>query len=637
MIFRSLFLVVASLFFSFNIYSQKNSFFDLSELVERYPDEKIVQLKRHTVIDFEIEKDKVYAYQHTAIQTAALRANVKSGLYEFYSENSEVTTDSKRKRVQWKGLEDANRSSSFDDYYYSSSGIFHSDARVKSVTTRFNSAGEVKVVNFYKKFTDLRYMTTFYFGSEYPAEEAIIELNIPDWLDIEIKEFNFEDLVTKSSTKKNGIQTIIYKIKQVPVLESEYGLPGVSYKFPHLLLASKKADVNGNTISYFENLDGLYGWYASLVKDVENDNNGLKTTVAKLTAGIEDDEVKMRAIFEWVQQNIRYIAFEQGIAGFKPATCQDVFSKKYGDCKGMANLTKEMLKIAGFDARLAWLGTNSIVYDYSTPSLSSDNHMICVVMQDGQPIYLDATEKYADYQEIAERIQNRQVLIEDGASYLLKSIPSLAAKTNASYLKQSFKIEGEKLLGNSSYKFNGEAKSYLLNRINSTENEDVEDAIKSYLSRDLKNCSVANVKHSKFENLVGSVDFDYEMEINNSVSSFGKELYVNLDFYTEYKFGDIEKEFTTDYYLPYKEYIETNVELEVPAGHTVSSLPDPVSIKNDEFSISAIYETGSDKVTYQKRIVINDGKISKSNKKEWNQAIKALKDSYENSIILKQN
>ena len=40
----------------------------------------------------------------------------------------------------------------------------------------------------------------------------------------------------------------------------------------------------------------------------------------------------------------------------------------------------EMLKAIGLDGRLCWLGTNHIAYDYSTPSLGVDNHMICLVI-----------------------------------------------------------------------------------------------------------------------------------------------------------------------------------------------------------------------------------------------------------------
>ena len=84
----------------------------------------------------------------------------------------------------------------------------------------------------------------------------------------------------------------------------------------------------------------------------------------------------------------------------------------------MAHLTKELLKALGFDARLCWIGTNHIAYDYSTPSIAVDNHMICALLYQGKTYFLDATENYIGFNEYAERIQSRQVLIEDGDKYI---------------------------------------------------------------------------------------------------------------------------------------------------------------------------------------------------------------------------
>ena len=87
----------------------------------------------------------------------------------------------------------------------------------------------------------------------------------------------------------------------------------------------------------------------------------------------------------------------------------------------MANLLMVMLHSINLDARRCWIGTKHIAYDYSTPSLSVDNHMICAWMRNGKPVYLDATEKYIGFGEIAERLQGKQTLIENGNSYLLST------------------------------------------------------------------------------------------------------------------------------------------------------------------------------------------------------------------------
>ncbi|MEO6489675.1 MAG: hypothetical protein ABIO04_07015 [Ferruginibacter sp.] len=96
----------------------------------------------------------------------------------------------------------------------------------------------------------------------------------------------------------------------------------------------------------------------------------------------------------------------------------------------MAHLTKEFLRSIRFDARLCWIGTNHIAFDYSTPSMAVDNHMICALIFQGKTYFLDATENYIGLNEYAERIQGRQVLIVDGDKYIYTKVPStITSKT----------------------------------------------------------------------------------------------------------------------------------------------------------------------------------------------------------------
>ena len=65
----------------------------------------------------------------------------------------------------------------------------------------------------------------------------------------------------------------------------------------------------------------LYSWYNYLYKKSVNKPDELKAKVTELTKGKTTDIEKVKSIFYWVQDNIRYIAFEDGLAGFIPATC----------------------------------------------------------------------------------------------------------------------------------------------------------------------------------------------------------------------------------------------------------------------------------------------------------------------------
>ena len=148
-----------------------------------------------------------------------------------------------------------------------------------------------------------------------------------------------------------------------------------------------------------------------------NEKEKLTAQLSKITAGKTTDVDKIKAIYYWVQDNVRYIAYEDGYSGYIPSSAQDVLAKKYGDCKGMANLLTEMMKLSGYDAHFTWIGTRHIPYPQSTPALCVNNHAICTLNYGGKSYYLDGTESYVPFGENAFRIQGKEVMIANGDKF----------------------------------------------------------------------------------------------------------------------------------------------------------------------------------------------------------------------------
>ena len=137
----------------------------------------------------------------------------------------------------------------------------------------------------------------------------------------------------------------------------------------------------------------MYRWSNGLAQ-VDCNIPELDSLLAEITEGCRTDMEKIRNTYAWVQQNIRYIAFEAGILGHKPDTPAEVLRKRYGDCKGMAILLRTLLKAQGFDARLTDIGTVDIPYRMSEiATLASVNHMICSLIYQGKTYYLDAIQR----------------------------------------------------------------------------------------------------------------------------------------------------------------------------------------------------------------------------------------------------
>lgn len=524
--------------------------------------------------------------------------------------------------------------------YYSIEDVFYSDARICYFNLPLEKKGSSSEVTFEKTLTDPRYFTTLYFTDGYTVQQKEVKLTIPRWMKIEMKEMNFAGFQIQKKLEYNAgedADVITYTVKQLPARKSEAHGPGPSYIQPHLLFQVKEAVLPDNRITYFKTLDDQYAWYRAMIKTLQNNTAVVKDRALKITEGITDPQEQIKAILYWMYNNIRYIAFEDGIAGYKPEKADEVLRKKYGDCKGMANLTKEMLRSLGFDARLCWIGTNHIAYDYSTPSIAVDNHMICALLWKGKTYFLDATESYLTFNEYAERIQGRQVLIEDGDKYIFTKVPNTSFQQNKDEEKAILKITGNDLEGTVQREWIGEEKQNIIVQLNNMKKENSTNAFTKYLSDDNSNYQMTNLRLPSLDNYDKTLKVAYNLTHKNASSSFGKEIYVDIDYRKEFNnFIFDVKERNNDYWFSYKYNIVRDLQLQIPTGYQVTAVPANVSIKNSDYEIDVVITQQPGKILYKKTIVIKNPRLSKSKFEQWNADINKLKAFYNEQIVLTQ-
>lgn len=600
------------------------------ELREKFDKSDVAILKSTEQVNFEIAKDKKNVEVNYAISETLLNINHRADIqkYEFYDSQSSINTFS----LKYKNNKIANFYPK--DEFYKSNDLFYNDARIKYFSIDFPLQGYTYVYDLEKKINDVKYFTSIYFNDEFPVVNKQIIITVPKWLNLEIKEFNFEGFdITKKESKNAEATIYTYTIKNIPPIVKEKLAPGPSYIYPHILFIAKSFTNKNEVTTLFNETSDLYKWYKSLVNDMKDDPSVFASKVTELTKNAKTEEEKIKSIYYWVQDNIRYIAFEDGIAGFKPDDSQNVFTKRYGDCKGMANLTKQMLKIAGFDARLCWIGTKHIAYNYSIPSLSVDNHMICVVIKEGKRYFLDGTEKFNSFKEYADRIQGKEVLIEDGDKFIIDKIPTHDALSNKEIYNVSYTIDKETLKGKVNKEFYGESRASFLYTYNNIKNDKKEEALKYYISSGDKNYNVSNISTSDLANRDQNLKISYDVSIDNHISSFDNEIYIDLDYDKEYKSIDLSER-KENILLDYKAYDDVKIALEIPTGYTVKKLPENVNIKTNDYEIALNFEVKNNTILYHKVFNFKNGMIKKSDFEISKKNFETLKKLYSEQIVL---
>jgi transglutaminase-like putative cysteine protease len=520
---------------------------------------------------------------------------------------------------------------------YQSDGIFYSDARVCVVAVPLEEKGKPASYSYNKKYKDVKYLTSVYFHEQVPIEEKTVVFNIPDWLEVDLREFNFKGYDIKKEVQKDAAAKLTrysYRLKHIPSLEKEFNAPNLAKSYPHIIVVSKSYTGNGQKKVLFESVKDLYNWYYALRKEVKNQPDELKPLVNQLTTGKKSDIEKIESVYYWVQDKIRYIAFENGIMGFKPDAAQNVLKNKYGDCKGKANLLTEMLRIAGYDARLTWIGTADLPYDYSLPSLAVDNHMICTVILNGKKYYLDGTEANIAFNDYAHRIQGKEVLIEDGDKYILDKIPEFPAERNKIETGMKLKTDGDILSGTVTTTWHGESKTGLVASYQLLRNENKKDLLENFLRSGNANISISNIKDPNWNDRQQPLKVSFDVQARHRITKAGNELYITLDWDKDLANLEFDSTRRNDYELNHKIWTSSQVEFAIPDGYKVDYLPESLSVKKADYSFEGAFTNKGNLILYNKKIQVNTPIIKKSDFAAWNEFIKSINKFYSDQIVL---
>lgn len=487
------------------------------------------------------------------------------------------------------------------------------------------------------EYTDAKYLTRVFFHQGIPIKQSSISFKVPSWLELDIIEKNFANYKIKKDVKKDkNFTSYTYTADNLSGIRQEPSSLARPYYLPHLVITVRGFTVNQKKYDGFRSLDNMYEWYNFLYKKADNKPDEIKGIVNQLMQGKSNDIDKIKTLYYWVQDNIRYIAFEEGYSGFIPQTVQEVYKNKYGDCKGMANLLTEMLKLAGYDAHFAWIGTKEIPYDRKEiQSLCVDNHAISVLYHQGKTYFLDGTEKYAQLGKNAYRIQGKNVLVQHGDTYKVEEVPPAVMEENQMQTRANLALKGNKITGHVTMTFDGEAKSffhYIYNNIPSAKRKDF---INNLLKLNGNNTEATNVKTSDFKNRDIPIVLEGDIEISNQVTQVENLCYTSIDFFpgTIVDFiPDEERQNPID--IDHVFVASDEVTLELPAKAKPQSLPPTFQSAFNKNSMEASYAVSANKIVLKKKMQLSTPVIQNSEFGAWKSFLNKIKEFNRNNITI---
>ena len=616
--------------------------FPLISLSQNFSGEDFIYLKRHEHIDIKLNKGdfnitKSFSEQGKFLTAKKLYFANESIGYDSFTVIEDINAftylPEENKKIEVDYIETKR---AFDN------GIFYSDQESKTFTFPAVKAGAEIHLEYKEIVKDPRFLGLFRFGTFVPTESTKLSIEFPKNVSIGYIDFNTQDypIDFKEEIKGNN-KTYTWTVNNMKGFQGEAQSESVLYYLPHIILYIKSYEDKGKTNNVLNDVSDLYQWYSTLVDSIDENNLEKVHTIAEdITKSLSTQQEKAEAIFNWVQDNITYVAFEDGLGGFIPRSASSVCDKRYGDCKDMANLLYEMLNHVGIESYRTWIGTRDRPYSYwEVPTPMVDNHMITTVIIENDTIFLDATDSYVPYGMPSAFTQTKEALLGiDKDSFKVIKVPVQDMDKSVSEIHSVISIENNLVKVDETRSLTGYEKvefisDYTYKKGDKTE----EEYLNTTLALGNNKTNYINITKDNFDNKNTPLVLKYTLNIDSYAKSVANKTFINLDIdktLSQSKIDIKDRKFSKKIDHKFKKKFVTT--FKIPEGYRVSDIPEELAYDNEKFGFKISYSKEGNVITQHKLIYVNTLSVDNSEFEIWNDFIQSLTRAYKKSITIER-
>ena len=579
-------------------------------------DDEVMVSKCSEVYEFKMKGGQPIVKNKTVIEYESLRQyDVKIQPAVFYGDNIKL---------------DEARCDGFSANYRSATpeNVFFDDSRVCYFDVTLGKWGRKRRMTYERTFTDLHYFTRIVLGEQYFVKQKTVTFIMPkEFEHYRLVDKNMSPAVTIEHKDKGGSRVVTYTINDMAPIKQEEAMPTVASVYPTVFV-----------VGSFKDAADMFVWGRQL-SDVDTAIPSLNDILADINRECHSDLDKIRNTYAWVQNNIRYVAFEAGVSKHQPDTPAEVVRKRYGDCKGMALLLKTLLVAQGFDARLTDVGTREASCLMSEiPTLAAINHAICTLEWQGKTYYLDATCNHIPLGHIPSNVQGMEVMVEEpGGVPSLRTVPVLPASANCDSVHITLMLsKAGELTGTITRCVKGDMKEMLLSAYDSRESQKRLMFERNALNDDDHANKVSEATwvdrdcRSEWAVLTG------KMTDTHSVQQIEGEVYVELDpdnmLFTN-PIDTTKRE--NDYTLPMPCRQVREVILQLPEGIGCDELPEDYNERTQYADMSCTWQRQGSSIIYRKVMNLRQTRIKREDITTWNANLKKWQSSSHEALVLK--
>ena len=250
--------------------------------------------------------------------------------------------------------------------------------------------------------------------------------------------------VTHTNTETADRRIYRWEVRDVPRMYEEPDMPEIDTVVQRLLVST--------TPDWKE----ISKWYWNLSEPHFKETPEMRAKVEALTKGLTTRDEKIRAIFRFVSQEVRYmgITIEAEAPGYEPHDVRKTFENRHGVCRDKAALLVAMLRLAGIKAYPVLIHAGPKI-DAEVPKPYFNHAISAAESEDGAYILMDSTDETTK-DIFPAYLSNKSYLVARPEGETLRTSPIIPAEQNMLRVDTSGRLDAAgSLSGESVLRFDG--------------------------------------------------------------------------------------------------------------------------------------------------------------------------------------
>lgn len=380
-------------------------------------------------------------------------------------------------------------------------------------------------------------------------------------------------------------------------------------------------------------------WEANLLKDRDIIPDEMKNKIVEMTKDIQDEREKVKILYEYLQNNFRYVSVQLGIGGLQPIEASSVVKNKFGDCKGLSNLMKAMLKSINIPSNYASIrmgGKRDLYKDFA--SVNQMNHVILMVPLKNDSIWLECTSQTLPFGYIHNDIAGHDALVidESGKGGIICQLPTYKDTDNKSDIKLTIDVNDS---GSAQIKAQFTENLFKYDRYSKTFRSNDRDDHVAYINNSLSlpTTKIGSINTREDKSAKPACMLICDISVEDFANKTGSRLFIPL---CPLKKGSLNV-FTPSqrvYNIEINQGIAENdtIIFNIPATYALESLPKEIEMETPYGSFKASATQNGNQIIYTQHTVISTGRYDREKYEEIKTFFAQITSGVRRKLVLKK-